>query len=212
MPRLTTFRARQPDIEIWLDTSERLVDFDRQEVEFVLGRLRSVGGDRIEEKLFDDYLGPCHRSGSGSQQPAVRLENLSLQTLVHDERRDNWLIWLRALGVGSVDATKGPHFSDPGLALEAARAGQGIALVSDVLACADIDSGALTAPFNRWILVANEYRLAFPRWLARDSAVSSFAAFIRSEAWQHGERLSAMRAAGNAIPIPSADAELGVPT
>jgi DNA-binding transcriptional LysR family regulator len=60
MPRLTAFRARQPDIEIWLDTSGRLVDFDRQEVEFVLGRLRSAGGDRIEERRVDDDPGPFH--------------------------------------------------------------------------------------------------------------------------------------------------------
>jgi LysR family glycine cleavage system transcriptional activator len=208
MPRLAIFRERRPDIELWLDTSERLVDFDRQELEFVVGRLRSLGGDRVEEKLFDDHLGPCHRKTPGSASAALRMEDLPSQTLVHDERRDNWLIWLRAVGVGSVDATGGPHFSDPGLAMEAAKAGQGLALVSDVLAIDDITSGALVAPFNKWILVENEYRLAFPRWLGRDDAVLSFAAFIRAEAQQHAERLTRARASTHTTLIPSADADM----
>lgn len=208
MPRLTLFRERRPDIEIWLDTSERLVDFDRQEVEFVVGRLRSVGGERVEEKLFDDHLGPCHRKNPGPTPSALRIADLPSQTLVHDERRDNWLIWLRAVGAGSVDATGGPHFSDPGLAMEAAKTGQGLALISDVLAIDDIAAGMLVAPFNKWILVENEYRLAFPSRLKRDDAVLSFAAFIRAEAHQHAERLNLVRASTHTTSIPSADAEV----
>ena len=210
MPRLTTFRDRRPDIEIWLDTSERLVDFDRQEVEFVIGRLRSVGTDRVEENLFDDHLGPAYCKQADSRR-AVRIEELPGQTLVHDERRDNWLIWLRAVGAGAVDATGGPHFSDPGLAMEAAKSGQGIALVSDVLAIDDIEAGTLVAPFNKWILVENEYRLAFPKWLQRDDSVLSLAAFIRVEASQHAERLRAIRASAHSTAIPSADAGLANP-
>jgi len=204
-PRLTRFRGLRPDIEIWLDTSERLIDFDRQEVEFVIGRLRSVGGDRTEEALFDDYLGPCHRVPPGSASRALRVEDLADMTLVHDERRDNWLVWLRAVGARTVDATSGPHYSDPGLAIDAARAGQGIALVSDVLATDDVASGALVAPFNQWILVPNEYRFAYPLWLARDEAVLTFAAFIRAEAKAHLLRLNAVRKHSQVVASPIGD-------
>jgi LysR family glycine cleavage system transcriptional activator len=207
VPRLTTFRERQPDIDIWLDTSERLVDFERQEVELVIGRLRSMGGDRVEEMLFDDYLGPCHRKQPGSHR-ALRIGDLAEQTLLHDERRDNWLVWLRAMGVTSIDASAGPHFSDPGLAIDAARTGQGIALLSDVLTIDEISSGAMVAPFDRWILVENEYRLAYPKRLEADDALLSFATFIRAEAKQHSERLQSFRALSRTAPIPSADAAL----
>ena len=92
--------------------------------------------------------------------------------------------------------------------MEAAKAGQGIALVSDVLAIDYIASGALVAPFDKWILVENEYRFAFPKWLGRDEAVLSFAAFIRAETQQHAERLNKARAATHATSIPSADDDL----
>ena len=80
----------------------------------------------------------------------------------HDERRENWLVWLHAAGAATVDATAGPHFSDTGLAIDAARAGQGIALASDVLAGAALADGTMQAPLNQWIRIPGEFRLAFP--------------------------------------------------
>ncbi len=200
MPRLAEFRELRADIEIWLDTSEQLLDFDHQEVEFVIGRLRSVGGERMEESLFDDCLGPCQRMVREPRQRTPRLEDLARLTLVHDERRENWLVWLRAVGASSVDAAAGPHFSDPGLALDAARAGQGIALASDVLAIDDLESGALVAPYDQWLQVANEYRFAYPLWLASNEAVLAFAAFIRAAAHQHQERLNLVRKHARIVP------------
>lgn len=200
MPRLAQFRELRPDIEIWLDTSEQLLDFDHQEVEVVIGRLRSVGGERREELLFDDCLGPCQRVAREPRRRVPRVEDIAKLTLVHDERRENWLVWLRAVGASTVDAAAGPHFSDPGLALDAARAGLGIALASDVLAIDDLESGALVAPFDQWLQVANEYRFAYPLWLASNAAVLAFAAFIRTAAHQHQERLNLVRKHARIVP------------
>lgn len=205
-PRLALFRSQRPDIEVWLDTSERLVDFDRQEVEFVIGRLRAVGGDKVEATLFDDCLRPCARPDLLPGGRTMKLKDLAAVTLIHDERRDNWLTWLRAVGAGDLDAADGPHFSDPGLALDAARAGRGVALVSDVLALEDVASGTLVAPFRQRIVVPDEYRFAYPRWLAEDGAVSAFAAFIIAEAARFRVRLEDLRA--SALPIPSSPREV----
>lgn len=192
LPRLGRFREQHPDIDIWLDTSETLHDFDRQEVEFVLGRLRSSGTNRVEETLFDEHLGPCRRPRSTSAV-AARVEELARETLIHDERRGNWLVWLRSVGARTVDATGGSHYSDPGLAIDAALAGQGVALVSDVLAADEIAAGRLQAPFRDWLRIPNEYRLSYPGWLAGDNAVTAFAAFVRTEAETHRSRLEALR-------------------
>ena len=204
LPRLAEFRERHADIDIWLDTSETLIDFDRQEVEFVLGRLRSTGSHRIEEMLFDEHLGPCRRPRSATTS-AERVEDLARETLIHDERRDNWLVWLRAVGARAVDATGGSHYSDPGLAIDAARAGQGVALVSDVLAADDIAAGRLQAPFRDWLRIPNEYRFSYPAWLAHDNAVTAFAAFIRAEANAHRERLAGLRGGARILAASSGD-------
>lgn len=204
LPRLAAFNRQHRDIEIWLDTSERLIDFDRQEVEFVVGRLRSVGGDRTEEPMFDDYLGPCLAAHRATQRP-LRIEELSGLTLVHDERRENWLVWLRAVGARTVDANAGPRFSDPGLALDAVHDGCGIALVSDVLATNELLSGRLVAPFDQWIAVPHEYRFAYPLRLARDDAVLAFAAYLRAGVKAHIERLKVLRSRARIVASVTAD-------
>jgi LysR family transcriptional regulator, glycine cleavage system transcriptional activator len=200
MPHLAEFRKLRPDIEIWLDTSEQLLDFDRQEVEFVVGRLRAVGAERAEESLFDDSLGPCLRVVLQAKQRIPRLEDLGDLTLVHDERRENWLVWLRAVGVTNVDSAAGPHFSDPGLAIDAARAGQGVVLASDVLAIDDLESGALVAPFDQWLQVPDEYRLSYPLWLADNEVVQAFASYLRAAGQKHQERLNVLRQRARLVP------------
>ena len=202
LPRLLVFRRLRPDVTVWLDTSERLVDFDRQEVEVVLGRLRAQGVDYVEECLFDDFLGPCHGKLPAGSGRLTRVDDLAGHTLLHDERRQDWLAWLRAAGAVGADGAAGPRFSDPGLLLDAARAGHGIALASDVLAGEDLASGSLRAPFDQWLRVPEEFRLATPRWLAGNEAVDAFAAFIRAQAGDYAGQLQARRQNARVLPVP----------
>jgi LysR family glycine cleavage system transcriptional activator len=197
LDRLPAFRELRPDIKLWLDTSEHLVDFDRQEVEIVLGRLRAQGAERSEEVLFDDYLGPCHSAAAPLR--VQRAGDLAGHTLLHDERRENWLVWLRAAGAVAVDATGGPHFSDPGLVIDAALAGHGIALASDVLAAEQLAAGTLVAPLDQWIRIPAEYRMAIPTWLESADAVTAFAGFIRAQTLEYRRRLDVRRRAATVI-------------
>ena len=209
LERLPAFRAQRPDIKVWLDTSERLVDFDRQEVEVVLGRLRAQGSERSEETLFDDYLGPCHGVPAPAPGRVQVVADLARHVLLHDERRENWLVWLRAAGAATVDATAGPHFSDPGLAIDAARLGQGIALASDVLAGAALAARLLVAPLDQWIRITGEFRMAVPRWLGDAEDVTAFVGFVREQALLYREQLE-LRRRGCKV-ILSGEADGGAP-
>lgn len=59
----------------------------------------------------------------------------------------DWRRWLDAAGANDVDARAGQHFPDSLLAVQAAIAGQGIALVSMVMVNSALASGLLIAPF-----------------------------------------------------------------
>ena len=191
LPRLGRFRDHHPEIMVWLDTSETLTDFDRQEVEVVIGRLGASGANRQEEVLFDERLAPCRRAATGA---ALCLQDLPQQTLLHDERRDNWLEWLQSAGGPSMQST-GPRFSDPALALEAARLGQGLALVSDVLALPLLLTGEMELPFDHWHVVGAAYRLSYPAQIVAPAARDAFLQFVRAEASAFGEQLRRYRAA-----------------
>jgi LysR family glycine cleavage system transcriptional activator len=81
-------------------------------------------------------------------------EDLRHQVLLHDdslgfsEAAPDWLMWLRAAGVSDIDASRGPHFSHPDHAMQAAMDGAGVVLGWRRLAAADLAAGRLVIPFD----------------------------------------------------------------
>jgi len=57
-------------------------------------------------------------------------------------------MWLRAAGAPEVDATRGLHFSQTALSLQAALDGQGVALGDSTLVADDLAAGRLVRPFS----------------------------------------------------------------
>ena len=103
-----------------------------------------------------------------------------------------WTPWLRAAGLAWPEPASGPKLVDLGLTLEAAVAGQGVALARPTLAWHWLDSGVLQPLFNITAPGANPYLLLphdsagaagqFATWLRQ---ICSTAA-ARSSAWLSG--------------------------
>jgi LysR family glycine cleavage system transcriptional activator len=83
-----------------------------------------------------------------------RRTDLRRWPLLHFEwrqrRNDNptWRRWLEQAGVSGVDAGSGVVFSDESHAIQAALAGQGVALLSLLLVAPELHSGTLVQPFG----------------------------------------------------------------
>jgi LysR family transcriptional regulator, glycine cleavage system transcriptional activator len=60
----------------------------------------------------------------------------------------DWKRWLAAIGITTIDAERGPRFSFAHMALQAAAAGQGVALASSALIGDDLTTGRLVRPFG----------------------------------------------------------------
>jgi LysR family glycine cleavage system transcriptional activator len=70
--------------------------------------------------------------------------DISNFVLLHDEEDgSSWRRWLDEAGVEGVDVRHGPRFLESGLAIDAAIAGQGVALADDFLVAHDIAAGRL---------------------------------------------------------------------
>ncbi|MFZ6745389.1 hypothetical protein ACO0LC_19365 [Undibacterium sp. JH2W] len=54
------------------------------------------------------------------------VNELSTHTLLHDEHRQDWCMWLQATAAQQVDWDSGPVFADSNGALEAARRGHAV--------------------------------------------------------------------------------------
>lgn len=98
----------------------------------------------------------------------VRPQAKDMQTLnlLHDEGWEGWNRWFEVAGLATPAPVGGLNCSDAGLLLDAAIAGQGIALASTTLAAKALSDGRLMQPFEQcvdtglsWFLVTAEPRL-----------------------------------------------------
>ena len=113
---------------------------------------------------------------------------MRLHPLVHDdtgilfEGIGFWDMWLREAGVEDVDTSRGSHFGQPELALDAAGDALGVVATLPVLAAAELAAGKLVLPFALQVPLQSAYYLVCPEQSARRSAVAAFRDWLLREA------------------------------
>jgi LysR family transcriptional regulator, glycine cleavage system transcriptional activator len=148
LPRLGAIRQAYPDIDLWLDTSERAVDFEYDEVDILISAQPQLAGPHT---LTRPLLADCRRPLAAPSLIAARggapatAAALRSWPLLHDEGAVTWRAWFERAGLPNQDVDAGAAFSDHALALEAAAAGLGAVLGSVVAADAHLRRGALLA-------------------------------------------------------------------
>jgi len=152
VPKLESFRSRHPEIEIRLDGTDRLVDLVKDSADVALrygpGGYSGVRTDLLFSQVNTPVCSPKLLSGEFALK---RPEDLRNYTLLHIDWKDteaSWRMWLMAAGLTDIDPTRGPTFTMESMAVQAARDGQGVALVGDVLVTDDLTSGRLVRPFK----------------------------------------------------------------
>lgn len=175
VPRLGDFRQSHPGIDIELDPTQRLADLRAEQTDLAIryghGGWSGVEAERLVRVM--DYPVCAPALAASLQQPA----DLRGQTLLHDESAQTWALWLVAAGVDGIDATRGPRFHDVALALDAAMAGQGVAMGDDVLCARDIAAGRLVRLFDVTV-PRNWYWLAMPEGRRLSPAAGAFRSWL----------------------------------
>lgn len=152
MPRLERFRSLHPDIEIRIDGTDRLVDLTRGTADVAI-RFGPGGysGVRVDHLLTPINTPVCSPALLNGENPLREPDDLRHHTLLHIDWSDvetSWRMWLLAAGLPDIEPTRGPHFNLENMAVQAARDGQGVALVADVLVADDVAAGRLVHPFD----------------------------------------------------------------
>ncbi|MET0166964.1 MAG: transcriptional regulator GcvA [Burkholderiales bacterium] len=152
IPRLSSFHAAHPTLEVFLTASLDPVDFAQDDLD---GAIRLCAGDQPGVKayrLVSNILAPvCSptllRSGLPLKSPA----DLARHTLLHSiGRPDDWAHWLRANGAGEkLDAYAGQTYQSSELAYQAAIEGQGVAMAQLVLVEKDLAAKRLVRPLRK---------------------------------------------------------------
>ncbi len=175
VPHLTDFRRRQPEIDVRISANDRLIDFAREDVDLAI---RMGGGDwpgLTAIWFMDEDLFPvCSPALLQGPYPLERPEDLAHQTLLHDDMRQDWTMWLRAAGVEGVDPEPGPGYTDSSMVIQAAVEGQGVALGRSALAAGDLAAGRLVKPFEVRLPASFAYYVVFPPAQAEQPKVKAF--------------------------------------
>jgi len=216
MPRLSGFTRAHPAIELHLAARQSMVDQhengafvvpeadSRADSPAVMVRFGSghYPGSHVDEVFSAVYVPVCSPRLLDGEHPLRKPEDLRHHTLLHDDTvseegaRPSWNDWLQSVGVTDIDATRGPHFSDAALAMDAAIEGMGVTLAIKSLVTSEIETGRLAEPFDIAAPTGYAYYLVTPESAAENRAVAAFREWLLDESRQ--ERVTATRSAGSA--------------
>ncbi|GJD99817.1 transcriptional regulator GcvA [Methylobacterium isbiliense] len=153
IPRIGDFRARHPDIDVRIVANNALADFSRDAVDLAIRHGKGgYPGLRADLLLRDAVFPVCSPALRDGEPPLRRPQDLAGHTLLHDgDPLDadmvGWAEWLAAAGVPGVAGRRGPTFTHTFMVLQAATAGQGVALATRVLGGDLLAHGGLVRPF-----------------------------------------------------------------
>lgn len=188
LPRLPGFQAAHPEIDVRISTTNRLIDLVRDEVDFGVRHGLGVYPGLHAELLIDDPFFPICSPELLSGAPYLKSpDDLQAYTLLHDEHRQDWRLWLEAAGAKKTDWNTGPIFLETNAAIEAAKAGHGVALTRKSLVQADLNSGKLIIPFEQAIQTRIAYYLVYPAGTVFSKETAAFRDWIVRETRQTGQ-------------------------
>ncbi len=190
IPRLSAFRARQPDTEVYISADDRLVDLGRGEVDIAVRYLPDAKAPEGSVRLFGERMMPVvspklvRRGGTPLATPA----DLARHVLLHlddPEGRTPWLewsVWLAGNGQPGLRPAGNLRFKLYDQLIQAAVAGQGVALGRIPLIAEHLRDGRLVAPFpKRYESARGYYAVVAPHAVERTD-VAEFVAWLADEA------------------------------
>ncbi len=199
VPKLEDFRARNPEINVLVDSSQKIVDLRQGDVDVAIRYGVEPENGLITYRLFDDWVFPA--CSPELMKRAIKnraLRSLKDVPLIHwDMSHMTWALstkkwfvwenWLTHLGIDTIDTSGGLRFSDYGLAIQAAISGQGLLLASWPILSDPFDAGLLVRPFEESITTDIGYDLVVTPDAQQKPEVRAFTDWMKE-------------AAGNATP------------
>ncbi|AOK07924.1 transcriptional regulator GcvA [Burkholderia sp. AU28942] len=175
IPRLADFSRLHPDIEVRVIADERLATFRADGVDIAIRLSKPpFPPGLVAQLLFPlDVFAVASPALLDGGAPIRKPADLSKHVLLHDAH-DLWPEFIGKLGgKGRADPTKGPRFSQSLLAIDAAVAGQGIALTSEPLVERDITEGRLRRVFDFSFPMSLGFYVVFPQANAESYALGA---------------------------------------
>ncbi|TGV22600.1 transcriptional regulator GcvA [Mesorhizobium sp. M4B.F.Ca.ET.143.01.1.1] len=180
---LGSFQVAHPSLAVRLDTSNRLVDFAREDIDIAI---RSGGGTwpGVEvHRLFNADFTPVLSPELAASIGGVREPADLLRLPILDPGDIWWRDWFTAAGLPVEELARRPNTSMGAQAYEAnaAIAGQGVAIVTRALFKAELADGRLIQPFDLVGDDGHAYWLVYPTARRNVPKIRAFRDWILAE-------------------------------
>ena len=180
LPRLARFSNAHPDIALHLHTSDEPVDLHgdtaRIAIRYGPGRQAGLNDTPLLHSTFAPVCAPGLRVKAPSDLDRVAL--IGFEWFRRDATTPHWPLWFQHARRKAI--ARQLHFSDEVHAIQAAIAGQGIALVNLALIRDELAAGLLRQPFGPE-LAGHDFRLVWPHASEADPAIATLRAWLLDE-------------------------------
>ena len=191
VPRLSGFNQAYPGIDVRIQAVDREEDKLADDVDVAIFYGRGNWTGLRTDRLYAEYLIPvCAPSLLTGEKPLKTPSDLIYHTLLHDSSRRDWQAYVRQLAIqNQINVQQGPIFSHSSMVIQAAVHGQGVALVNNVMARSEIESGRLVRPFPDVLVSKNAFYLVCQDSQAELGKIAAFRQWILSQAANEQEKL-----------------------
>ena len=180
--RLAKFALAHSGVDLRISASLHHIDFAREDVDLAIrhgdGRWPGLHVTRLRAEELVVVCSPELVSGKDALR---KPPDLGRHTLLHINDRNDWARWLEAANVGTEDVSRGPIFNQASMAIDAAVAGQGIAIARSALATWDLMGGRLVRPFELALPVPYAYWIVSPKANANLPKIVMFRDWLLAE-------------------------------
>ena len=151
IPLLPDFRAKYPDIAINFISRIGMPDFDREQIDIAVLFGEGKWSELDAHILHGEEMVPiCSPQLVANLGRAPQPEDLRNFPLLHIATRPRgWADWLAASGLSDIDGENGPKFEHFTMAMQAAVAGLGVALLPTFAITDELATGRIIAPFGQ---------------------------------------------------------------
>jgi LysR family glycine cleavage system transcriptional activator len=159
VPRLGSFHAAFPDIDVQITTSMQPTDLAYEDVDLTIERTRGRQVGSRYDLLFEIELLPvCNPKFLSGPDPIRHPKDVLDHVLLHAlNRRSDWQRWLSAAGIEQTESAGGLEFGNSSLVYQAAANGVGIAIAQRRFVDLDLEVGRLVAPFDMALATGEIY-------------------------------------------------------
>lgn len=174
MPRLSGFAARNPQVEVRIDASFEMADFERDSFDFGIRAVLEVPTGVHSVLLLRQMVRPYCSPGYYAKHLAAEAgshDRLRHARLLHESHPyDLWAPWFAKRGLGETNAEVGLYFSHGLLAILAAIDGEGVTLQPPEYVVREVGSGALVEADDELFESGLGYYLVWPRRPLKNAA------------------------------------------